>query len=103
MYPDLITTISPHNQNGAYKETVMVSPRYQHVPQLPFMIEIDVLGVKEFMTSYNKYRVLMETVEKDASPPLEVMTETTSLHAPVANGAGPQAGLPEKPVVPSNV
>lgn len=104
MYPDLITTISPHNQNGAYKETVMVSPRYQHVPQLPFMVEIDVLGVKEFMTSYNKYRVLMETVEKgDASAPMEVMTETTSLHAPVANGAGPQAGLPEKPVVPSNV
>ena len=67
------------------------------------MIEIDVLGVKEFMTSYNKYRVLMETVEKTGDEKPEVSTEVTSLHAPVANGAGAQAGLPDKPVMPSNV
>ena len=58
VYPDLVTTISPHNQNGAYKETVMVQPRYQHVPNLPLLIEVDVLGVKEFMNTYNQYRVL---------------------------------------------
>ena len=63
MYPELVTTLSPHNQNGAYKETVMVSPRYQHVPNLPLLIEVDVKGVQEFMTTYNKYRVLSQDVK----------------------------------------
>lgn len=56
-YPELLTTLSPHLQNGATKDTVMLSPRYQHVANLPAMVEVDVIGIKEFMREYNQYRV----------------------------------------------
>lgn len=56
-YPELVMKVSPHLQNGAIKETTMVFPRYQAVPQLPVMIRINVKGVKEFISSYNTYKV----------------------------------------------
>lgn len=82
-YPELITSISPHAQNGAIKDTVMVSPRYQHVCNLPIMIEVDVAGVKEFMETYNKYRVTL-----DEASAVQKAAEETGLAAAPQPGTG---------------
>lgn len=41
-YPELIVAVTPYQKNGATVNATQISPRYQHINNLPFLIEVDV-------------------------------------------------------------
>lgn len=47
--PDVVVKLSPHAMNGTQRETTVVIPRYQHVPNTNVLARFDVVGLEELV------------------------------------------------------
>lgn len=65
-YPELIVAVTPYQKNGATVNATQISPRYQHINNLPILIEVDVRNME--LVTHKLQELYIKDVTEVAKP-----------------------------------
>lgn len=66
-YPELIVAVTPYQKNGATVNATQISPRYQHINNLPILIEVDITGMEKVTHKLQELYIKDVTLEEAAA------------------------------------
>ena len=85
-YPELIVAVTPYQKNGATVNATQISPRYQHINNLPILIEVDVVNM-ELVTHKLQELYIVDATKANAGAAAATTTSSTG-GKPTATGVG---------------